>query len=175
MSAEIVARQQTYHGKIVDLELQTLRLQDGRIVQNEVVVHRPCVAMVAVAGDGRLLFVRQFRAPAEADLLEIAAGSIDADEDVEAAVQRELQEEVGMRAERLQRLGAIYSAPGYCTELIHIYVCEGLIESRLPADEDEVIEVEQLTLNEALDLVASGDIRDAKTVAGLLLYARTRS
>jgi ADP-ribose pyrophosphatase len=175
MSAEIVGRRQTYHGKVVDLEVQTLRLQDGRTVQNEVVVHRPCVAMVVVDGDGRLVFVRQFRAPAEAELLEIAAGSIDENEDVEAAVQRELQEEIGMRAERVQLLGAFYSAPGYCTELIHLYACEGLTESRLPADDDELIEVERLTLSEALDHVASGEIRDAKTVAGLLLYARTRS
>lgn len=169
----ITARQQIYRGKVVGLEVQTLSLRDGRSVQNEVVLHRPCVAMVVVGADGRIVLVRQFRAPAEAELLEIPAGSIDEGEEIEVAVQRELQEEIGARAQRIQRLGGFYVAPGYCSEYIHIYVCEDLTESRLPADDDELIDVERLTLAEALELIASGQIQDAKSVAGLLLYART--
>ena len=175
MSAEVLGRQQAYHGRVFDVEVQTLRLGDGRIVTNDVVAHRPCVAMIAVENDGRLLFVRQFRAPAGGELLEIAAGSIDEDEDAGAAVQRELQEEIGMRAARIQPLGVFYSAPGYCTELIHLYACEELTESRLPADEDELIEVERLTLSDAINRIASGEIRDAKTIAGVFLYARSRT
>jgi len=168
---EIVARRQVYSGKVFDVEVQTLRLADGREAQNDVVVHRPCVAMVAVDADDRLVLVRQFRSAAGAELLEIAAGSVDEGEAIEAAVQRELQEEIGARAGRIRRLASFYAAPGYCTEYMHIYLCEELSEDRLPADEDELIEVERLTLTQALEQIDSGGIRDAKTVAGLLLYA----
>ena len=174
MEPAITGRREIYRGKVVGLEVQTIALRDGRSVQNEVVLHRPCVAMVAVDTDGRILLVRQFRPPAEADLLEIPAGSIDEGEDAEAAVQRELQEEVGARAGKVRRLGGFYVAPGYCSEYIHIYACEDLVDSRLPADEDELITVERLSLGEALDAIAAGQIQDAKSVAGLLLYANAR-
>lgn len=171
-SGEIIERQEVYQGKVLSLELQTVRLDDGRTPVNEVVLHRPVVAMVPVDAEGQILLVRQFRAPAEANLLEIPAGSIDEGEEIEPAAQRELQEEIGMRAGSLRRLGGFYSAPGYCTEFLHIFLCEDLRESRLEADDDEQIEVERHSLTEALAAIASGEIRDAKSVAGLLLYAR---
>jgi ADP-ribose pyrophosphatase len=129
--------------------------------------------MVAVDGAGRLVLVRQYRAPAGAALLEIPAGSIDPNEDVEVAVQRELQEEIGARSGRLQHLGSFYVAPGYCSELMHVYLCRDLTASRLPADDDELIEIERLTLDDAIAGIASGEICDAKSVAGLLLYKQT--
>jgi ADP-ribose pyrophosphatase len=174
MSGEVQGRRRVYEGKVVTLELQQVQLEDGRVVQQEVVVHRPSVTMVPVDAQGRILFVRQYRAPAEADLLELPAGSIDPDEDVEAAVQRELQEEIGYRAGRLRRLSQFYLAPGYCTELMHAYVAEDLSEEHLAPDDDELIAVERLSLEEALERVTSGEIRDVKTIVGLLLYARTR-
>jgi ADP-ribose pyrophosphatase len=166
-----VGRREIYRGKVVSLEVQTVRLDDGRTFPHEVVVHRPVVVMVPVDAEGRILLVRQYRAPADANLLEVPAGSIDADEEIEAAAQRELQEEVGMRAGSLRRLGGFYSAPGYCTEFLHVFLCGDLTESRLAGDEDEQIEVERRTLAQALAAIASGEIRDAKSVAGLLLYA----
>jgi ADP-ribose pyrophosphatase len=175
MQPNIQARRSIYQGKIVSVEIQTIQLADGRTAQNEVVLHRPCVAMVVVDADGRLVLVRQFRSPAEAELLEIPAGSVDDGEEIEAAVQRELQEEVGVKAARAVRLGGIYVAPGYCTEYIHLYQCQELMDSRLPADEDELIQTERLTLRQALNSIASGRIQDAKSVAGLLLYAQTQA
>ena len=175
MRASITERRRIYEGKIVDVEIRTLQLADGRPAQNEVVLHRPAVAMVAVDADGRIALVRQYRSPVESDLLELPAGSIDEGEAVEAAVQRELQEEIGYRAGQLERIGGFYVAPGYCTEYIHIYLCQQLTASRLPADEDELIEVEHLRLADALTQVASGTIQDAKSVAGLLLYGQYHS
>jgi ADP-ribose pyrophosphatase len=171
MSGEVKGRRRIYEGKIVTLELQEVQLGDGRVVQQEVIVHRPSVAMVPVDEQGRIIFVRQYRAPAEADLLELPAGSVDPGEDVEAAVQRELQEEVGARAGRLRLLGSFYLAPGYCSEYMHVYLAEDLSESRLQPDEDELIDLEPLSLDDALTGVATGTIRDAKSIAGLLLYA----
>jgi len=174
LEPEIVARRQVYSGKVFDVEVQMLRLADGRAAQNDVVVHRPCVAMVAVDSNDRIVLVRQFRSPAGAELLEIPAGSVDDDEAIEVAAQRELQEEIGARAGRIRRLGSFYAAPGYCTEYMHVYLCEELTEDRLPADHDEIIEVERLTLTQALQQIESGGIQDAKSVAGLLLYASGR-
>lgn len=170
--ASIKQRQEVYQGKVVGLELQTIEFADGQLAVNEVVVHRPSVAMVPVEADGRIVFVRQFRAPADGELLEIPAGSIDPGEDVESAAQRELQEEIGSRAGSLRRIGGFFLAPGYCTEFITIVLCEGLSESRLPADEDERIEVERLSLADAFEAIESGAIRDAKTIGGVLLYAQ---
>lgn len=172
-NAHVSGQEAIYQGRVISVELQTLQLADGRVATNEVVLHRPCVAMVAVDESGKLVLVRQFRAPAAADLLEIPAGSIDEGESVEAAAQRELQEETGYRAATIRRIGGFYSAPGYCTEFLHILLCEGLSESRLPGDEDELIEVERLSLDAALSAIESGAICDAKSVAGLLLYARS--
>ena len=172
MPAEITAREQIYTGKVVTLELVTLQLPDGRSARQEVIIHRPSVGMVPVDEQGRLLLVRQYRSPASSDLLEIPAGSVDPEEDVETAVQRELQEEVGMRAGRLRRLGGFYLAPGYCSEYMHVYVADGLTSSVLQADEDELIDVERLTLHEALSQIEAGEIQDVKSIAALLLYAR---
>jgi ADP-ribose pyrophosphatase len=108
-------------------------------------------------------------------LLEVPAGTTDDDEEMDAAAQRELQEEVGYRAGRLTRMCGFWVAPGYCTEYIHVYLAEDLTESRLPGDEDENIEVVRLTLDEALAAIASGEIDDAKSQVGILMYAaRTR-
>jgi len=172
MPAEIKGRSQVYAGKVVTLELQAVQLADGRTVQQEVIVHRPSVGMLPVDDQGMLLLVRQFRSPAATDLLEIPAGSVDPGEDAESAAQRELQEEVGMRAGRMRRLGGFYLAPGYCSEYMTVFLAEDLSAGTLEPDEDELIEVERLSLDEALAQIESGRIQDVKSVAALLLYAR---
>jgi ADP-ribose pyrophosphatase len=172
MQEQIIEQRRIYDGKVVSLRVDTVRMPNGHTATREVVEHRPAVAMVAVDGDGRLLLVRQWRLPSGAALLEVPAGTTDPGEDAETAVQRELQEEVGYRARRLTRLGGFWVAPGYCTEYISIYLAEDLVASRLPGDEDENIEVERLTLEEALDAIGTGAIEDAKSHVGILLYAR---
>lgn len=172
MEEQTVEQREIYHGKVVSVRIDTVRMPGGHTATREVVVHNPAVAMVPVAADGRILLVRQWRTPAGRALLELPAGSVDTDEETEPAAQRELQEEVGYKAGRLTRLGGFWVAPGYCTEYIHIYLCEDLSESRLPGDEDENIEVVPLTLDAALAAIADGTIEDAKSQVGLLLFAR---
>jgi ADP-ribose pyrophosphatase len=169
---EITGRQRVYSGKVVALELVDIRLDDGQSARQEVIVHAPSIGVVAVASDGRILLERQFRSPTGGSLLEIPAGSANPGESMEEAAQRELQEEINLRAGELRQIGAFYLAPGWCDEFMTIFVAEDLSDSPLPSDPDEVIEVEPLTLDEALDALASGEIQDAKTVAALLLYAR---
>ncbi|MGD9893881.1 MAG: NUDIX hydrolase, partial [Dehalococcoidia bacterium] len=140
----------------------------------EVVEHVQAVAIVPVMPDGRIALVRQYRLPAGRELLEIPAGSLDPGEDPDAAALRELQEEIGFASRRLSRLGGFWVAPGYCTEYIHIYLADDLHESRLDADHDERIEVALVTLEDALGRIDAGEIEDAKSICGLLQYARRR-
>ncbi len=175
MEEQIIAQQRVYEGKVVNLRIDSVRMPNGHTAKREVVEHNPAVVMVPVAADGRVLLVRQWRVPVGDVLLELPAGSADGGETAGAAVQRELQEEAGHRAERLTRLSGFWVAPGYCTEYIHVYLAEGLVESRLPGDEDENIEVVAMTLDDALAAIDDGRIQDAKSQVGLLLYARHRA
>ncbi len=175
MEEQIIARRRIHEGTVVNLRVDSVRMPDGRTATREVVEHMPAVAVVPVDADGDIVLVRQWRVPAGGALLEIPAGSTDDGEEPDVAAQRELQEETGYRAGRLTRLCGFWVAPGYCTEYIHVYLAEDLQESRLTADEDENIEVERVSLAGALSMIERGEIEDAKSQIGLLMYARMRS
>ena len=163
-----------HEGRIVNLREDTVDLADGRSALREVVEHAQVVAIVPVDDEGNVLLARQYRLPAENALLEIPAGGIDDGESIKDAAQRELQEETGYRAERLDRLSGFFVAPGYCTEFIHLLLATGLSENAIACDEDEDIVVERLPLAQAVGLIAKGEIRDAKSIIGLLLADRQR-
>ncbi|MCG0239021.1 MAG: NUDIX hydrolase [Firmicutes bacterium] len=146
------------------------RLGEREVVRD--VVHHPgAVVMVPLLGDGRVVMVRQWRAPAGRKLLELPAGTLEPGEEPAAAAERELQEEIGYRAGRLTALGSFYSAPGFCTERLHLFLAEDLVPDPRPGDEDEAIEVVTLPLGEALEQALRGELQDAKTIAGLCLAA----
>lgn len=172
MHERVINSRRIYDGTIIAVRVDTVELADGRRSQREVVEHGQAVAIVPVLDNGRIVMVRQYRLPVGRVMVELPAGSLDPEETPESAAQRELQEETGYRAERLHRLGGFYVAPGYCTEYIHVYAAFGLSESRLAADEDEVIEVDALPLDHLLTRMDTGEIEDAKTICGLLAYAR---
>lgn len=167
----VLSSQTVYQGRVVNLRVDTVRLPDGGTARREVVEHAPVVAIVAVAETGHLVLVRQYRLPVGRWLLEIPAGGIEPGETPQEAVQRELQEETGYRAAKLEPWGGFYVAPGYCQEYIHLFLATQLQESRLTADADEAIQVVHLSLAEALRRVASGDICDAKSIIGILTLA----
>ncbi len=175
----VIASRRIHEGRIVNLREDTVELSGGRRALREVVEHADVVAIVPLDADGQVLLVRQFRLPAGRVLLEVPAGGVDGGESAEEAAQRELQEETGHRAGRLRRLGGFYVSPGYCTEFIHVFLAQQLSVSPAEADADEEIVVERLPFGQALRLVESGEIRDAKSIIGLLwaerrLKARTR-
>jgi ADP-ribose pyrophosphatase len=172
MNERVLDSRRVYEGRVVNLRVDTVEMRNGRTAQREVVEHVQAVAVVPVAPDGRIVLVRQYRLPVGAVLLEVPAGSLDGDEDPETGAQRELREETGFSAGRLTRLCGFWVAPGYCTEYIHVYLAEDLTESRLDADEDEDVEVEVVTLDQALTAIDQGEIEDAKSICGLLQYAR---
>lgn len=150
-----------------------MTLANGVTARREIVEHGDVVAIVPVDANADVLLVRQYRLPARAVLLEIPAGGVDAGEDVEAAAQRELQEETGHRAASLERLGGFFVSPGYCTEFIHVFLATGLSAAPLAADVDEDIVLERLPLAEAVRLVETGDIRDGKSIVGIILAAKS--
>ncbi len=160
-----------FQGRIVAVRVDELVLDDGTVVRQEVVEHRDSVTVVAVDDRGRLLLVRQFRHPTGRELLETPAGSVDPDEAPEEAVNRELAEETGYRARRIEELGGFYLAPGWATEYMRAYLATELYESPADPDEDERIEVVWLAPGEWEERIRTGGVPDAKSLAAWHLAA----
>jgi ADP-ribose pyrophosphatase len=163
-----------YAGRVVTLRLKYLPQPDGTRHLREIVEHAPGAAVVAVDHAGRVLLVRQPRPAVDAALLELPAGLVDDGEEPIDCARRELAEETGYAATTLEPLLRFYTSPGFSTELIHLFVAGGLREARVEHDQEEQIEVVRLPLEDAIRQVTEGEISDAKTVAGLLAYARSR-
>jgi len=155
---------------VVKLRVDTVQMASGRKTTREIVEHADCVAIVAIDADDNVLLVNQFRKPVEKELLEIPAGGIDPGEDPETAVRRELQEETGYLPGRVERLGGFYSAPGYCSEYLYLYLATDLTPSQLYAEDTESIRLVRVPITQLLSLIASGSICDGKTIAGLLTF-----
>jgi len=146
-------------------------MSSGRETTREIVEHSDCVAIVAIDANGNVLLVNQFRKPVEKELLEIPAGGIDPGEDPVTAVRREMQEETGYLPQKVERLGGFYSAPGYCTEYLHLYLATDLTPSQLYAEDTESIKLVRVPISQIPALITSGSICDAKSIAGLLIYS----
>jgi ADP-ribose pyrophosphatase len=158
-----------YEGRIVNLRVDTVRLPQGTLGTREIVEHVPCVCVVPLDDEDNVVMVRQYRKPAGELLLEVPAGGMDPGESPQDAAQRELREETGYVADELVHLSSFWTTPGFCTELMHAYVARGLRPGALGQDEDENIEVVRVPLSGAADLIRRGEIRDAKSIASLLL------
>ena len=169
---KLTASEVVFDGRLFTLRLDTLRTPEGRLVRRELVAHPGAVCMIPIAADGSLLLVEQYRHGARARLLEIPAGTLEQEENPRETAARELREEVGMRAGRVEPLGGFWIAPSYATEYIHLFVCSELTPDPLPGDEDEDIAIVRLTRAEALAAIDGGRIVDAKSIAGLLRWDR---
>ena len=169
MEPSIESSETVFRGHLVQLRRDRLRLPQGISISMEVVVHPGAVAIVPIDDQGRVWFVRQYRHATGESLLEIPAGTLEPGEEPEACAARECREEIGLAAGRLVPLGGFFIAPGYSTEYIHLFLAQDLTPSPLEGDEDEDLELEVIPLNEIKDWVARGDLRDAKTLAGLVI------
>lgn len=167
MSEPTRASERVYQGRVVSLRLDTVVFPNGATGKREIVEHAPVVVIAPLDRHNRLVLVRQFRKAVEESLLELPAGGIDVGETPEQAVERELLEETGYRAGTLRPLGAFYSAPGYCTELLHLFLAQDLEEGVAEPEEDEVIELIHVTLENAKQLIRAGEVRDSKSIAGI--------
>lgn len=158
-----------YDGRIVNLRVDTVELPDGRHATREVVEHKGAVAVVPLLDANRVVMVRQYRQPAGQVLVEIPAGTIDPGESPEACAKRELIEETGYAAGRMTKLFATYLAPGYSEEMLHTFLAQDLTPKHADCDEDEFLEVLTVSLDDAVEMIGSGEIKDAKTVCGILM------
>jgi ADP-ribose pyrophosphatase len=149
-------------------------MPSGRETTREIVEHGDCVAIIAIDDEDNVLLVNQFRKPVEKKLLEIPAGGIEPGEEPVDCVRRELREETGFLPQRVERLGGFYSAPGYCTEYLHLYLATELVPSPLQAEDSESIRLVRVRLSEVPGLITSGSICDAKSIAGLLAFLEYR-
>ena len=169
-----LASQPVYSGRAVKLRVDTVKLASGRETKREIVEHSDCVAIVAIDAQDNVLLVKQFRKPVEKELLEIPAGGIEVGEDPLATVQRELGEETGYLPKKVDRLGGFYTSPGYCTEYLHLFLATELIPNQLQAEDTEEIELVRIPLSQIPELIASGAICDAKSIAGLLIFLASK-
>jgi ADP-ribose pyrophosphatase len=168
---EVLGRETVFAGKLITVRKDTVRLPNGKTTEREVVEHAEVAVIIPVLDDGRLVLVRQYREAVGKALLEIPAGGVDEGESAEEAARREMVEETGYRVGRLDRLCSFYSSPGFCTELMHLYVARGL-EPGEPTEENDELEVVLLTQEDAMQRLQRGEIQDAKTVAALGVYGR---
>lgn len=159
-----------YEGEVISLRVDEIELAPGRLARREVVEHRGAVAAVPLTPEGEVLLVRQFRLAAGRNLLEIPAGTLEPGEDIAAALQRELAEEIGMRANEVEHLCSFFPSPGFLTEEVHVFLARDLQPHRLPKEEEDLVVV-QLPFREAAARMAQGEIRDAKSIIGLLQVA----
>jgi len=165
-----LATQEIYHGRGINLHVDTVQKPSGRKTTREVVEHSDCVAIVPIDAQDNVLLVRQFRHAVGKFLLEIPAGGINPGEEPIDCVRRELQEEIGYLPRKIDKLGGFYSIPGYGTEYLYCYLASDLVPSRLVAEDTENIELVRISPDRIPKLIASGEICDAKSIAALLTF-----
>ena len=169
MKTETIQSKTVLKGRVFDVHQDQVRLPSVRVIQLEIVDHPGAVVLVPVDHTGNIWLIEQYRHAAWVDLLELPAGVAEAGESIEDGAHRELREETGMSASTIRRIGEFYLAPGYSTEYLVIFLATGLRPDPLTGDEDEFIQVKPTPIAQVYALVESGQIRDAKTLAALLL------
>ena len=173
----LVERTPIHKGRIVDLSIDTVRFPNGKTGELEMIRHSGAAAVLPVlseveSDDPQILLVRQYRYATGGYLLEVPAGRPDRPgEDWDVCARRELEEETGMIAGKLTRLTAIYTTPGFCDELIHLYLATDLSTGKTALDDDEFLNTETMLLSEALEKIRDGEIQDAKTICTILYAA----
>lgn len=173
LGEKTVQKHSVYEGKIINVRCDDAELPDGRPCKRELVEH-PGGAAVVCEYEGKIAFVRQYRYAYGEELLEIPAGKLEKGEDPMLAAMRELSEETGFRAERLSLLTVLYPSPGYTNEKIYLYAAHGVTRGQSHLDEGEFLDLVMLPVEEALRMVQDGVLRDAKSIAALMLYREKR-
>ncbi len=169
MTYEVLHTEMIYQGRAFDVRRDEIRLPDGKTARLEIVDHSGAITLVPVDAQKRVLFVRQYRHAAGEVLLELPAGMVERGEQPLECARREIREETGMAAGRIDLIGEYFLAPGYSNEFMHVFLARDLRPDPLPGDADEFITVEAIPFDTALRMADEGKIRDAKTLASLML------
>jgi ADP-ribose pyrophosphatase len=175
-----VSSRRVYTGKVVHLDIDAVRFPNGHVGDLEIFRHPGASAVVPFLSDPRggdpvLMLIKQYRYAADGYLLEVPAGRLDPGEDPMDCAKRELREETGCSAESVEHLTTIYTTPGFVDEKIHIYMAVGLTHGEAATESDEFLEVVTMPLSRALEMIEMGEIRDGKTVVGILYAAGFRA
>jgi ADP-ribose pyrophosphatase len=173
-NSEIVSTKSVYKGRVIKVRVDTVRTPGDQTAIWDVIEHPGSVSIVPIDTDDQVLLVRQYRPAIGKTLLEIPAGTVEPGESPEVTARRELREEIGMRAEWLRSIGSYYLAPGYSSELMHAFAASGLSPAPLQQDVDEDISVESIPFGDLMAQISRRELRDAKTIAAILLLAHER-
>lgn len=165
-----ISTETIYQGKVIHLQVDEVTLPNGKTAKRELVKHPGAVAVIPITKDNKIVFVEQYRKPLEKSLIELPAGKLDEGESPLAAAVRELEEETGYTTNQLSFIASFYTSPGFADELMHLYITDQIEPLEHPAstDEDEFVEVLELTLDEAKQYVEEERIHDAKTNYAIL-------
>lgn len=172
LEEKTLSRQDIFKGRIIDVHVDDVELENGKTSKREVVDHPGGVTVAALTEKNELLFVRQYRYPYHEVVLELPAGKLEKGEDPFEAVKRELREETGCVGKDYVFCGNLYPSPGYCGEIIRLWFCKVDYEGEMDLDEDEFVEVERIPVPEAVRMVMDNEIVDAKTQTLILKVAR---
>ena len=159
-----------YEGKILALKVDTVELANKKYSKREIVLHDPAVVIVAATEEDEIILIKQYRKAIDDSIYELPAGLIEYGENPKDAALRELEEETGFRAYSIEYLSEFYTSPGFCNEKIHAFLAKDLKQVGQNLDEDENIEYSKVKLDQAIKMIKFGDIVDAKTISGILLY-----
>lgn len=171
-SQALIKSEWLYKGKIFSLRQDTLQFPENPSFLWDIIIHPGAVAVLPITKNGTLLLIHQWRRPINQIIYELPAGTLEERETPLKCAERELQEEVGYKANQFIPLGGLYSAPGFCTEYIHLFIAKNLEKSELPKDIHEAIDLVEISLESALNLIDNEEIKDSKTICGILRYKR---
>lgn len=169
MPFELIKSETLLQGRAFKVKRDYLKTPNGDETKLEIIEHGGSVVLVPIDNERNLLLVRQYRHAAQQDLLELPAGTRDKDEPFEECAAREIREETGMEAGKLQKVGDFYLAPGYSTEFMAVFLATELRHNPLQADFDEFLQVEKIPVKKAVEVFQSGEVLDAKSLAAWLL------
>jgi len=164
-----ISSEMIYEGRILNLRRDKVHVKDNQTSYREIVEHNGGVALAAVTPEGKMVMVRQYRKAAEKAVLEVPAGKIEKDEDHRLTAERELKEETGYSAGKIEYITSFYSSIGYSTEVIYLYYATDLTPGETDFDDNESIEILEYNLTELKDMIFSREIEDSKTIAAILL------
>lgn len=166
----VIDSRTVFEGRVFDVTVDTIKESD-LVYQREIVRHPGSAVIVPIFSDETVALVRQYRHPAVKYLLEIPAGTLNDGERPEIGAARELEEELGVVAGKMERLSEFFVSPGFCEEKMWVYLATDLTQTKQKLDDDELIEVVRVNFSEALEMISAGEIEDAKTIIGLMLAA----
>ncbi len=168
---QVLESETAYKGKVFSV-LKTKIREGDKEYERETITHNGSAVIVPVTRDNEVILVKQYRHATEKYLLELPAGSVEIDETPEQCAFREVEEEIGMKAEQLEKLTEFYVSPGFLNEKMHVFLATELTKSEQNLDEDEIISIEKIPLEKAFQKIAANEIEDAKTMIGLIFAGK---